>query len=250
MTRIDTPVPCVSRGSVVSGLDGVYFASEDGLVRVNSSGVEIVTASYISKHEWTSYYPEYIRGVAYRGGYLGWVCATSTNGGFYFSTGDSRVAFTTLMDMGGDIKNVQSDPYTGTVYIISADYVWEWDPRDQTEQLPYLWASKRFQTGKRCNFAAARLFIDAIPGSPSSNIWMTQAASTFTGYSTSDYFQLKVYCDGVLVFTGNYAATPNLGPIIRLPSTMKGTYWRFEIVGRVRVRELQMATSAKELASV
>ena len=87
MTRIDTPVPCVSRGSVVSGLDGVYFASEDGLVRVNSSGVEIVTASYISKHEWTSYYPEYIRGVAYRGGYLGWVCATSTNGGFYFSTG-------------------------------------------------------------------------------------------------------------------------------------------------------------------
>jgi hypothetical protein len=250
MTRIDTPVPCVSRGSIVSGLDGVYFASEDGLVRVNTSGVEIVTATYVSKHEWTSYAPEYIRGVAYRGGYLAWICGAATNNGFYFAPGDSRVAFTKLMDMGGTVANVQSDPYTGTVYVTTGTQIWEWDPRDSTEYLPMYWSSKRFTTSKRVSFAALRVFTDDISGSATANIWTAAAVNAFVDYNLTDWWRFELYCDGVLIFEGNYSVNGIKGAFIRLPSTTKGMAWRFVVIGRTRIREVQMASSARELADV
>jgi hypothetical protein len=41
----DAPLPCLSRRSIVSRREGVFYASEEGLVLVNPGGVQTVTAT-------------------------------------------------------------------------------------------------------------------------------------------------------------------------------------------------------------
>jgi hypothetical protein len=63
----------------------------------------------------------------------------------------------------------------------------------------------------------------------------------------TDLGTIKVYADDRLVSTRQITQS---GKQMRLPSGFKADYWQIEITSKVIMSSLQMATSAKELASV
>jgi hypothetical protein len=52
LQKTDAPLACLSRRSIVSAAEGVYYSSEDGLVLVGPAGVQVVTSELISREQW------------------------------------------------------------------------------------------------------------------------------------------------------------------------------------------------------
>jgi len=61
------------------------------------------------------------------------------------------------------------------------------------------------------------------------------------------YGIVRLYADGVLVFARELRTS---GELWKLPSGYKAELWQVEVEARIVVNEIQMATSAKELAGV
>ena len=62
---------CVSRQSIATEGDRVYYASPDGLVELSVNGARIVTEKYALKKEWAAYSPSTMIGAFHDGKYFG-----------------------------------------------------------------------------------------------------------------------------------------------------------------------------------
>ena len=62
---------CMSRQSIATEGDRVYYASPDGLVELSVNGARIVTEKYALKKEWASYEPATMVGAFHDGKYFG-----------------------------------------------------------------------------------------------------------------------------------------------------------------------------------
>jgi hypothetical protein len=51
-SRLAQYLPCNSRGSILSGVDGVYYTSTHGLVLIGPGGAELVTDGFITADQW------------------------------------------------------------------------------------------------------------------------------------------------------------------------------------------------------
>jgi hypothetical protein len=68
LQKTDAPLPCLSRRSIVAGGEGVFYASEEGLVLVNPGGVQTVTKDLISREQWRVEYVPSTQKAMYMGG--------------------------------------------------------------------------------------------------------------------------------------------------------------------------------------
>jgi hypothetical protein len=258
--------PCVSRGSIVSAPEGVYYASPNGLVRIVPGKAVNITSNIISKDRWqTLTQVEQLR-LARLGTALYGFGTVST--GVFEVTGFETTAFVQedvsgalagiLLDVTNErvalnilnsdeqTVNVFNDVWSGEVFIIRDDEVfWINQGNPDPTYEPFLWRSKVVQFDKKVNLGAARVYFEVPSTTP------TQAASAdhtlVQTLSTDQYGLLRVYADGTLVATREIRTS---GERIRLPSGFKADFWQFEIEARVRVFSLQAASTMKELASV
>ena len=65
--------------------------------------------------------------------------------------------------------------------------------------------------------------------------------------AANQYGLVRVYAGGNLILCYELRTT---GFLMRLPSGFKKEFWQFEIEARVKVYNIQVASSAKELAKV
>jgi hypothetical protein len=153
LTKLDDVEPCQSFRSIVNGLNGVTYASQNGLVLINQSGATNITKPLMTRNEWRqSYSPETSRSAA-DGSRT--VSFTSSNEGWLFQPLE-RMGH--IVDLSGftDVTGVQTDPFTGEAYIIARDIVFQWNP-ETTTPLAYTWKSKVFEVPYPVNMGAYRL---------------------------------------------------------------------------------------------
>ena len=244
--------PCISRNSIVSAPEGVYYASANGLILVTTGGAQNVTKQLLTREDWGKLNPSTFVAGRYGSAYVAFTRNTSLgNGsgdnGIVIDNSGPNVAFNNLR-FNGAVKNVVQDAMTGNLFIVSGTTVTEWDAQAATTQQPYIWRSKVFQMPYKREFVAALIYFDvptSVTITPTEATRNTAQPQTFD--ATKQYFLLRVYADNRLVMTREVIKS---GELIMLPSGFKANFYQFEVEGQVVISNIQVATSVKELRSV
>lgn len=258
--------PCISRGSILSTVEGVYYASVGGLVKVIPGKAELITGNLMSKDKWQTLTQVgalkcvrlgtaiYAFGAANFGIFEETAFdedafeqenLTGSLRGFLFDPNNERTALNVLTCEDPTV-NLSNDPWSGEVFILRDNKVYWIDQLNPQPVLdPYLWRSKVFQVPEKKNLAAARIFFDVPANTPAQNPVRDNAL--VQTLSDDQYGLLRTYADGEHVSTHELRTS---GELLRLPSGFKADYWQFEIEARVRVFSIEAASSVKELKRV
>ncbi len=266
LSKLASFEPCMSRGSIVSAPEGVYYASPNGLVLVSNGVANLVTEGLVMKDEWNrltevatlratrltnAYY-------AYGSKRTGFAQADSVQAnafqaddfagsysGILIDPTNQRVAFNTLTS-DDPVTNVFNDAWSGETFIIREDKVYRIDLADEEgPRDTMLWRSKIFQPTDRKNFAAMRVYFEVPEWAPTQNA--TRNTSSPQTLAADQYGLVRVYANDTLVMTRELRTS---GELMRLPSGFKADFWQVEFEHVVKILSFQMATSAKELMKV
>lgn len=232
MTKIDTPLPCLSRHSIVSAPEGVYYASPDGLVTVGSAGIAVVTQDLFDRKGWLWNSPGAFRSALVNGQYLvSWgVHAPPEGDGLIFSPSEPSKFGVSYVNLGAAIDNVGVEPWSGRPYYIQGTGLYEWDVPDNSE-LAYSWLSKEFIYPQPTNFSAAQLYFDDDAGPVTLKVNALLRGE-----------------DGTLSWQEVFnAAISRSGQELRLPSGFRSDVWQVEFSGTAKLQAFLMATTVKEL---
>jgi hypothetical protein len=246
-TKLAALEPCISRGSILSAPEGVYYASANGLVLVRSGSVENITRVLITRDKWqqltgssalksarfgTSYYTF---GTVLPGAFQEDSFETTaftqedySNAflGVLIDPFNERVNFSILRS-DDPIAGVMTDPWTGEVMLIRDGGVYWIDQEDVLVEIePCNWKSKIFQTNQAMNFCAMKVYFEVPSVEP------------------DDYGTVEVYADGVLRFTRTLTTS---GQLMRMPSGFHASFWQIEFTTSLKILSVQMATSVAEL---
>lgn len=161
LTRLHNVEPCQAFRSIVNGLQGVTYASQNGLILVNQSGAFNVTEPLVTRNEWRDEFSPATSKSASDGSRV--VTFTSISEGWLFQPKEPMGHIVNLSGF-ADVTSVQADPFTGETYIISRDVVFLWNPESTSPQ-NYTWKSKVFEAPYPVNMGAYRLqYKDVITG--------------------------------------------------------------------------------------
>ncbi len=285
MTKTNTAEPCLSRGSIVSSPEGVYYASHNGLVLVTQGGITNITQALISKREWqTRYKPTEIRAARYKTQYIG---INEGGRGFILNLAAQRVALSEFNSLLSG-QNLMNDMWTGEVHLIGRNNVYMWDP-ELSAPVAALWRSKEYHLPKPVNFGVimidygdrdAPIFPVLLgsfetapplltgqdfgppievpmvyplpvqsPGAPDLTSSMPMAMPVMTEEVRLDEdkdIRVRVWAGRQLIFDQQI---PGMQPV-RLPSGFKSDLWQFEIVSRVPVMQVSIGETMKDLRNV
>jgi hypothetical protein len=236
LTKTDAMLSCLSRKSIVSAPEGVYFASEPGLVLVGPSGIKVVTEGLFSREQWVrDYLPTTLRAMYHAGEYI--ALLNGTMGGFRFSPanpeamGVVRWTNLTYAPLG-----VGVEPWTGKPYLIvnidvTGHAIAAWEPHT-AGFLSMDWRSKEIQTPYPTNFSCGQVYYDDSLGLTCT----LQIIATLRGNDGT--------VQDTLVYDQPVAAS---GREFRLPSGFKADIWQLRVTGSAVVQSILLATSVREL---
>lgn len=266
LQKIGGLMPCTSRGSIVSTVEGVYFSTSAGLALVASGGIVIATKELIRKDKWNALAQiNTLRAAMLNGAYYAFGQAilgvfqlnafqtdafqqndfAGARAGMLIDTMNAQVAFNNLTTA-DPITNIMTDVWSNEVFAIQNGEV-QWLDISDTQQTrqPFVWRSKIFQTANKQNFQAARIFFTVPPNTVSLNpVEVTGSPQTL---QANQWGLFRVYADDTLVMTREIRTS---GQQFRLPSGFKADFWQFEIEARVQIDNMQIATSPTELQGV
>lgn len=258
--------PCISRASIVSTPEGVYYGSPNGLVLVNYGAATNITASFVTKDKWNQLAPvSTLRGARLGSAYYGFggtqqgvfeTTAFETTAfaqqdfagsfqGILIDPTNDRVAFNVLYNAAPCV-NAFNDAWSGELFVIRGDKLYwiniaDTNPTYET----FKWKSRKFEAPEKKNFAAMRVWFDVSGTAPTLNpIRNTNLVQTL---QADQYGLVRVYADDVLITTRELRTT---GELMRINSGLKYQYIQFEFECRVKIRKLEFASTAKELQTV
>jgi hypothetical protein len=275
--------PCSSRASILDGDGAVSYLSPNGLIQVTGAGVATNTTDlWFTRENWQQLTPQkYGRAIFLSSCYfcLGTVSppsvspadASQAQRGFTIELDQDNTSFTIWPQPGGhrlgfnqltapvdgDIQNLMTDPWTGTGMLIADGDVWYFDFSDSNPaMLPYTWTSKIYQQNVKRNYSCMKVFFQVPPNTPAQNaIPNTAPASdpSWNALTSGQWGIIKTFVD--------YDGTGNLtlidareirgsGEILRLVSGFKAEQWQWQILGRVNISNVQIASTPKELGTV
>jgi len=159
MQKLDSIDPCVSRRSIATTLAGVYYASPQGIVLNDSTQSTLVTQQLFTREEWQEQFsPTTVNAAPYG---LQYIAFDTTAEGFIFSPAETLAPLSTL-DRFTNVATIQTDAYSGDVYLVQNNQVRLWDP---VASIPYsyTWISKEFDLPNPVNFGAMRVKFVANP---------------------------------------------------------------------------------------
>jgi hypothetical protein len=260
--------PCLSRGSIVSTPTGVVYASQNGLVLAAPGMARVISQPVITKDLWLDP-QQFVNPMRLRSALLGttYYCWSTVglgafeddafdDGTFLFTdfTGalfgaiidinDPRIGYTKLVSTTPTV-NVWRDEWTGEILYLRDGIVYWLDLSRSRSRRPFKWKSKIFEAPNQRNFGAMRIYFDTYADSPELN--PVPNASLVQTLADDQWGLARVYADGVLRWTREMRSS---GEIMRLPSGFKATYWQVEVEARVKVKSIEIATTALELGRV
>lgn len=178
LQKIESIDPCISRRSIATTIDGVYYSSPQGIIKATGGATELVSRTLFTREEWQLYFsPTTVQAVPYGVQYIAF---DSTATGFIFSPAEQNSPLTTL-DRFTDVQTIQIDSYSGDVYIVQGNQVRLWDPPTSTPYT-YTWISKEFDLPKPVSFGAMRLKFTGTP-----LLVPIQFLADYTAYNTARY---------------------------------------------------------------
>lgn len=262
-TKLSSLEPCVSRGSVISAPEGVYYVSPNGLVRVTPGSAINVTEKLCTKDRWqqllnlsglhaarlgSAYYafgtiqPGVFNPDAFDPEAFTQEDYTSAYVGIMVDPSNERVGVVPLSSE-DPVSSVKNDPWSGELIIVKEGRVYrlpQADPSHPTD--PFLWRSKQFQNEFTANYGAMQVFFEVPPNTPEQ---AAERNNTLVQELAADQYGLvRVYADGRHVSTRELRTS---GEIWKLPSGFKADFWYFEVEARVRLLTIHTASSVKEL---
>jgi hypothetical protein len=278
MSKLSSFEPCMSRGSILSTPEGVYYASPNGLVLVANGVANLVTDGMIQKDEWNNFNKiatlratrlgnAYYAFGSVRSGFVQIASAGPPvveeafqkagdpvfnawqQDDFYGSIRgmlidpiNPRIAFNLLTSVDLTV-NVFNDAWSGETLIIRNNKIYRLDMSDRNFQRDtVLWRSKIFQSPDKKNFAAIRVYFELPPWTPLQN--PVRDVSEGQVMNSGKYGIVRVYANDMLCMTREIRTT---GELMRIPSGFKADYWQVEIETVIRINSIQLGTSVKEL---
>ena len=249
--QVRVPEPCLDRGSIITDLMGVYYASQNGLVMLNYFGMQNQTLTTMTKNVWITKYavPAGIIACRHRSQYL----ALRTDGsgtGFLIDYAEQRMGIMELNTLAGATA-IWNDEYTGDAYICAAGKIYRWDDPTTNPQT-YRWRSKQFYGPAPISLGACQISSDPAiqtpPPSPNTQTLTNGDSTTVLPAGVNAVFNLYAGPNGQhKVFTRNLIDTRE---IFRLPSGFKSFDWQCEIIARVPIYSIELATTMRELKGV
>jgi hypothetical protein len=264
--------PCASKRGVCTGQAGVYYPSNEGVIRVNSeSGAVNVSLPYLTENEWQEIIPANIHASVFSGKYFGFNSDTGTK----FVIDFDSESYTTLS---GTYHTSHVSPIDGKFYVIEEEvdtlYVREWEG-DTTNLKQYAWASKSF-SHSLVNWAVARVRIDpefyadylaaladestleelnedmvsamtmggAMGDDPMAALPMAGTRLySIDSLSMSSTVTFQLFVDGEKVFEKNIASNKPF----KLPAGYKGRRTKIKVNGYLPVDAIEVATDMREV---
>jgi len=229
--------PCISRGSVVTDLTGVIYSSQNGLVKTNYFQADIITLDMMSKDMWlTSYHGATIIGARHRAQYI----AIHNEGGFIFDGTDKHTGFVLLNNL-DNATSIWNDEFEGNTYAMIDGNVYLWDS-PSTDHQTYQWKSKQFYAPAPISLGAVHVTSsprvdDVLPPDPSGLL------------PDGVHVRFRVFSgpDLTLIMERDIEKPTD---IFRLPSGFRAFDWQIELIGRVRINSVELASTMKELQGV
>ncbi len=251
-TQINVPEPCIARGSIITDLLGCYYASQNGLVMLNYFGMTVQTQQQVVKNVWLNEFnAASILACRHRSQYLAITPAAGNSGvGFLIDYSEPRLGIVQLNTFDA-ADCVWNDPYTGDAYIISAKKVYRWDSPN-TGPLNYRWRSRQFYNPKPISLGACQISLDPAVTDPapiSNPVPLGNGDPTLVlPAGVNAICNIYAGPDGEHLVMTQQLTEPRV--IFRLPSGFKAFDWQIEIVSRVGVRSIELATTMSELGRV
>lgn len=248
--QVQVPEPCIARGSVVNDLAGVYYASQNGLVMLNYFGMQNQTLSNMTKNIWLEEYrAESIIACRHRAQYL---AINGTGTGFIIDYAEARLGVVHVTPF-LDVISVWNDVYSGDAYVCTTQgTVCLWDS-PTAPSLTWRWRSKQFYLPVPVSLGACQISCDSrvadeplhtpMPSPPGHPHPLIQLPS-----GVRALFRLFVGPEGKHMVHEQYLTEPRM--IFRLPSGRKAFTYQFELVGRVPIHSVELASTMRELRKV
>ena len=245
---IGTTQPCLSRGGIVSTRNGVFYPSPNGIVSATPAGLQVVTDKLLTRDKWGSLLtvPKlhaamlgnayYTFGTVTEGCFQADAFSSTafeetdyqgTRTGALIDPADPRTAFVAL-SCTDPTYSVFNDPWSGEVLTVRSGKVYQIDVASGSRST-FIWRSKAFQLPSKRNLEVMKIYFDT------------------PDEAVGDLGTVRVYADDNLISSRPLLAS---GQMMRLPSGFKAEFWQVEIESRVVLWSVQIAPSARELASV
>jgi hypothetical protein len=275
----DFTEPCLSKYGIVNMPFGVYFPGPNGLMLVNSQGINNATKDLLTKDDWRlNYFPNLISAARWQDFYIAFY--TDSNG-FMFAPSEPQAAFTTI-DGYWYQDYFATDHNTGEVLMVRENNVYEWNPPAGVPKT-YVWRSKEFRLPKPVNLSAFRIYWDvnylteeqvAMVSEYNEQRIAAGPLNTFAMHplNSSDIYDLSQYYpyskmpfggsplidttvagDSTLIFrlyaNGELKHTESIANegMYRLPSGFKDDRYYIELEGKVNIKSVRIAETGKEL---
>lgn len=231
LRKFPVAAPCRSYRSIVGVEEGVFFCSDRGLMFVNESGVQNVTAPVISQDEWRADFAYGdVFAVMYDRLYMALRVGTVVSGatpGFIFDSREQRT-FVTKLEVPGTVTSFDIDQYTARPMVTFNTEVFQWDATTEPE-VSWTWTSKVFQFGRPVNFGAIMLHGEAgdlVAGTPSCRVIVVAGGAV------------------------RFDQTIELNKMRRLPSGFLADEWQVTLETNSRIFDLAMAETGEGLGQV
>jgi hypothetical protein len=279
-TKCSEANPCASRGSILGGTTSLSYMSPNGLIQVTPAGAATNTTDlWFTREKWQQLTPQlYGRAIFLASSYfcLGSVSPDGTDSsqaqaGFTIALDQDNTSFTIWPQPGGhrvgfqqldtptgyNIQNVMTDPWTGVGMVISNGQVWYFDFADAApNRQAYTWTTKIYQQNAKRGYNCMKVFFTVPATTAAQNATRQVAAATDAVWNTlpaDRYGYIKTYVD--IDGTGNMVLIDvreirSPGEVLRIVDGYKADNWQWQIMGRVTISNVQIATSVKELAKV
>jgi len=171
--KISTLSPCTSRGSVCQAIDGVNFATRNGIVNSSPLGFVNISDKVISTEVWRQeYFSNIIAGVRYEDTYMGLVgpgegyilAIQGYTGGYFDNPQNVRIALSRFL-LAEEITNMFQDPFSSAIFMMANGTVYMWDdPKAGTTACRF--KSKEFASSQPINMAVYLCALDVPTAGP------------------------------------------------------------------------------------
>lgn len=152
--------PCVSKRSIAVLDTGVVYASPDGLVGVDASGLlRVLTVGLLTRDQWQAYKPESMMSVVHDGRLILFYDNGTARGGIVLEpSGDGMVMYTTSVYATAAYADERRD---ALFLVIEDGKLHKWD--SGTDILTLTYTGKRFIAERPQNIGAAMVVADGYP---------------------------------------------------------------------------------------
>lgn len=219
MEKIEQPFPCIAKRGIVDMGYAAIYPSPEGLVQINTSGAQLISASLWTPKQWRALQPVNIRAARFgtRYAFLHLPAGATDRQLAFVDTSGAQPFLVRTAETGLDLFNNERQ---GTLLVLDNDgtTIKEFDPaRDSRD--PYIWRSKPFRMEPQ-SFGIAQVDTDQI------------GPSTVT---------CIIHADGQELHRSSVKDEP-----FRLPSG-KFKEWQIELTGSASVMQVRMARTIGEL---